>query len=42
MTEDDFRDFVFSNPVKLWTTLKPDFFKDTAVESAVLRYLAEG
>jgi hypothetical protein len=42
MTEDDFRDFVFCNPVKLWTALNPDFFKGTAVEGAVSRYLAGG
>ena len=40
MTEDDFRDFVFANPVKLWTAVNPDFFKGTVVESAVSRYLA--
>ena len=40
MTEDDFRDFVFGNPIKLWTALNPDFFKGTVVESAVSRYLA--
>jgi hypothetical protein len=42
MTEEDFRDFVFSNPVKLWTALNPDFFKGTVVEGAVSRYLAGG
>jgi hypothetical protein len=42
MTEADFRDFVFCNPVKLWTALNPDFFKGTVVESAVSRYLAAG
>jgi predicted TIM-barrel fold metal-dependent hydrolase len=31
---DDFRDFVFTNPVKLWAGMNPDFFKGTAVESA--------
>ena len=40
MTEEDFRDFVFSNPVKLWTALNPHFFKGTVVESAVSRSLA--
>ncbi len=38
MTEEDFRDFVFANPIKLWTGLNPDFFKGTVVESAVSRY----
>ncbi len=40
ITADDFRDFVFANPVKLWTSVNPDFFKGTAVESAVNSYLA--
>ncbi len=39
-TPEDFRDFVFGNPVKLWTAVNPDFFKGTAVEGAVTRYLA--
>jgi predicted TIM-barrel fold metal-dependent hydrolase len=41
MTEDNFRDFVFANPVRLWTALNPDFFKGTAVESQVQAALAE-
>ncbi|HEV3112323.1 MAG TPA: amidohydrolase family protein [Candidatus Binataceae bacterium] len=41
MTGEDFRDFVFANPIKLWTALNPDFFKGTAVESAVAKYLAQ-
>jgi predicted TIM-barrel fold metal-dependent hydrolase len=40
MNEDDFRDFVFVNPVKLMTAGNPDFFKGTAVEQAVARLLA--
>jgi hypothetical protein len=40
ITEDDFRDFVFANPARLWTSMNPDFFKGTAVESDV-RPLAE-
>src|SRR5579885_1986387 len=35
ITEDDFRDFVFVNPARLWTAVNPDFFKGTAVASAV-------
>ena len=35
ISEADFRDFVFANPVKLWTSVNPDFFKGTAVEAAV-------
>ena len=36
----DFRDFVFTNPVALWTALSPSFFDGTAVEGAVARELA--
>ena len=35
ITGDDFRDFVFTNPVGLWTAVNPDFFKGTKVEEAV-------
>jgi predicted TIM-barrel fold metal-dependent hydrolase len=35
ISEDDFRDFVFANPARLWTALNPNFFKGTPVESAV-------
>lgn len=33
--EDDFRDFVFTNPAELFTQMNPDFFAGTAVEGAV-------
>jgi predicted TIM-barrel fold metal-dependent hydrolase len=39
-TEDNFRDFTFTNAVKLWGTQNPDFFKGTRVEkeaAAVLK-----
>jgi len=42
ITEEDFRDFVFTNPVTLWTGMNPDFFKGTVVEQAAARVLAEG
>lgn len=32
ITNEDFRDFVFTNPVKLWAGSNPDFFKGTVVE----------
>lgn len=35
LTEDNFRDFVFMNPVRFWTALNPAFFSGTAVESHV-------
>ena len=38
----DFRDFVFTNPVTLWTAMNPDFFKGTVVEGAVEKLLAQG
>ena len=37
ITTDDFKDFVFTNAVKLWTGVNPDFFKGTVVEDAVKR-----
>ena len=42
MTEEDFRDSGFTNPIKLCTTLNAGFFKGTVVESAVSRYRAHG
>jgi len=32
ISETDFRDFVFANPVRLWAGNNPDFFKGTVVE----------
>ena len=32
VTEADFRDVVFTNPVTLWTGMNPDFFNGTVVE----------
>jgi predicted TIM-barrel fold metal-dependent hydrolase len=32
ISQDNFRDFVFTNAVKLWGTQNPDFFKGTVVE----------
>jgi hypothetical protein len=40
ITLDNFRDFVFTNAVRLWGTQNPDFFKGTRVEkeaAALLR-----
>jgi predicted TIM-barrel fold metal-dependent hydrolase len=36
-SEDDFRDFVFTNPATLHTGMNPDFFAGTVVESAVAK-----
>ncbi len=41
LTEGNVRDFVFANPVKLWTTLNPDFFKGTVVEDQVRKELSD-
>jgi predicted TIM-barrel fold metal-dependent hydrolase len=38
--EDDFRDFVFGNGVRLWGGANPDFFKGTAIEKQAAEYLA--
>ncbi len=35
LSAEDFCDFVFTNPVTLWTAMNPDFFKGTVVEGAV-------
>ena len=40
ITEEDFRDLVFANPVRLHTALNPDFFKGTVVEGAAARLCA--
>ena len=40
ISEDDFRAFTFENPVDLWTSGNPDFFKGTVVEADVAKYLA--
>lgn len=39
LDEDDFRDFVFGNPVRLWAGANPDFFKGTAIEKQAADYL---
>jgi hypothetical protein len=41
MTEADFRDFVFTNPVKLHCGMNPDFFEGTVVQDAARRLMAE-
>ena len=34
LDEADLRDFVFANPVRLWTSANPEFFRGTIVEHA--------
>jgi predicted TIM-barrel fold metal-dependent hydrolase len=41
LTEEEFRDFVFGNPVRFWAGTNPNFFKGTAVESQVQKVLTE-
>jgi hypothetical protein len=40
MTEEDFRDFVFGNSVRLWAGENPDFFTGTVIEKQAADYLA--
>jgi len=40
LTADDFRDFMFTNAVRFWGEVNPDFFKGTAVEKAAAETLA--
>jgi hypothetical protein len=42
LSEEDFHAFAFGNPVKLWASLNPDFFKGTVVESQVRKLQAQG
>jgi hypothetical protein len=39
ITSDDFRDFMFTNAVRFWGEVNPDFFKGTAVENAAAETL---
>jgi len=39
LTEEDFQDLVFTNPISLWSGANPSFFTDTAVGDAVERRL---
>lgn len=41
LTEDDFRDFVFGNAVRLWAGTNPDFFTGTAIEQQAAGYLKQ-
>jgi predicted TIM-barrel fold metal-dependent hydrolase len=39
MTEQDFQDFVFTNPARFTTRTNPDYFRGTVVEDAVDKFL---
>ncbi|MBT5048117.1 MAG: hypothetical protein HOM58_06420 [Rhodospirillaceae bacterium] len=41
MTEEDFQDFVFTNPVTFAIRINPDYFKGTVVEGEVDKFLRE-
>jgi predicted TIM-barrel fold metal-dependent hydrolase len=40
--DNDFRDFMFTNAVRFWGEVNPDFFKGTVVEKAAAQVLAQG
>jgi predicted TIM-barrel fold metal-dependent hydrolase len=42
LTDDDFRDFMFTNAVRFWGEVNPDFFKGTVVEKQAAEVLARG
>jgi len=42
VSEDDFRDFTFTNAVRLHSSLNPDFFSGTAVETAARDAMLHG
>ena len=42
ISESDFQEFVFANPVRLQTALNPDFFKGTMVDDAVAKLTRSG
>jgi len=42
ISESDFQEFVFANPVRLHTALNPDFFKGTMVDDAVAKLTRAG
>jgi hypothetical protein len=42
LSEEDFRDFVFTNVARFYTDSNPDFFKGTIVEGDVDKLLAKG
>jgi predicted TIM-barrel fold metal-dependent hydrolase len=42
ITEGDFKEFMFWNPVELHARVNPDFFKGTVVENDVAKFLRDG
>jgi predicted TIM-barrel fold metal-dependent hydrolase len=41
ITDDDFRDFMFTNAVRFWGEVNPDFFKGTVVEKQAAEVLTQ-
>ena len=41
ITEMDFREFVFTNPVRFWAEGNPDFFQGTALENEAAQELRD-
>jgi hypothetical protein len=41
VSAEDFRDFVFANPVRFYTSANPDFFAGTRVETEAAGVAAE-
>ena len=41
ISDDDFRDFMFTNAVRFWGEVNPDFFKGTAVDKQAAEVLAQ-
>ena len=42
LSDEDFADFVFHNPARLFASMDPEFFAETAVEDEVAKMLANG
>jgi hypothetical protein len=42
LSEENFRDLVFTNAVEFWTSTNPNFFQGTIVEDAVKQMLPRG
>jgi hypothetical protein len=40
MSDEDFRNFLFTNPVRFWGEANPNFFKNTVVEKEAAALLA--
>ncbi len=41
LNEDEFREFMFANAVRMWGWVNPDFFRGTVIESEAANALKE-